>query len=75
MTEPMHGLSKLIHSKRFWSAIGTLVSLVVNELSGRTIPPEWVITLGGILIGGYTAQDTAHALSNGKTNKPAQENE
>ena len=61
-----HGLAKLMQSKRFWSAIGTLVSLIVNELSGRTIPPEWVITLGGILIGGYTGQDMVREHANGK---------
>ena len=63
-----HGLVKLMHSKRFWSAIGTLVSLVVNELSGRTLPPEWVITLGSFLIGGYAIQDTARELNKPKTN-------
>ena len=65
---PTHGIAKLMHSKRFWSAVGTLVSLIVNELSGRNVPAEWIITLGGILIGGYTGQDVAREFNNPKSN-------
>ena len=57
------GLAGMIKSKRAWSAIGTLVAVVLTELAGTNIDPELIVTLGAVLVGGYAIQDAAAAYS------------
>ena len=59
----MMGLRKLTHSKRFWTAVIGLVALVLNDLAiSSDIQPDAIVTVIGVLIGGYSVQDTATAL-------------
>ena len=67
-----HGIAKLIRSKRFWTTLGTLVSLVANEVFAANVQPEFIVMLGGILIGGYSVQDAVSEHAKGKQSDTAQ---
>ena len=64
--EVRHGIAKLMHSKRFWTTLGTLISLVANEVFSANVQPEFIVMLGGILIGGYSVQDAVAEHAKGK---------
>ena len=55
------GFTKMVKSKRAWSAVGTLAAVVLSELAGIAIEPELIVTLGAVLVGGYAIQDAAAA--------------
>lgn len=65
----MEGLYNLSRSKRFWTAIVGLVFLVGQEfIPGlRDVDQSAIVTLVGVLIGGFTIQDAAAALASGRT--------
>ena len=71
-----HGIRKLVKSKRFWTLLGTMIVMVVNEVAPSVqIEPQWIVALGAMLIGGYSVQDAAREFGkNGGTSEvPAQD--
>lgn len=62
---------EILKSKRFWSAVVGLVILVLSSVIPQleahlsVIAPS-VIAIVGILIGGYSIEETAQAYSAGK---------
>lgn len=69
----MQALSNLRQSKRFWTAVVGLFSMVGLEffpsLDAATAAQlqEYTLIVIGLLIGGYSAQDVAQAFRTGET--------
>lgn len=68
----MNVISNLSHSKRFWTGIiGVFMMLAVEAVPGlennAAQLQEAILYIVGMLIGGFSLQDTAQAFTTGKT--------
>lgn len=61
-------LPPIFRSKRFWSAVAGVITLILNDQFGLNINPDIIAAIALLLIGGYNLQDFANALQ-GKPSK------
>lgn len=66
----MAGLNELIRSKRFWTMVlGAVVSTIIATVPGledvREELLQVLVVIVGLVIGGYTLEDTASAFRHG----------